>query len=429
MVFGKILRGELDPVESFENHIVTRNGEKRLIAWNNTYLDDEQGHITGTLSAGEDITESRKAGEALRDSERQLSKAQAIAGLGNWSWRIADGAKVWSDQQFRIFGYEPGEIAPSYQLFIDAVHRDDRDKVIEAVNAALQDNQPYNMDFRIVRPDGEERYIAAQSEVEQDAEGNSVMMVGTVLDITDRKAIELKLVQSAKMATLGEMATGVAHELNQPLNVIRMAVNNVQRKSRKNEVSPDYLIGKLEKVEQQVERASAIIDHMRIFGRRADLTPAPLDPKKMVDSALGLIGEQLRLAGIRVRVEAPETCHVIMGHQVQVEQVLLNLLGNAYDQLRDIEGEKRIDIAVTQDDRDVRIVVEDTGGGIPDDVLSRIFEPFFTTKKVGLGTGLGLSISYGIIIDMGGTIEAANAEHGALFTITLPVYEKDRAKA
>ena len=399
---------------------MTRKGEHRLVAWHNTYLRDEQGRITGTLSAGEDITERRKAEDALGDSERQLAKAQSIAGLGNWSWRIADGAEVWSDQYFRILGYEPGEIEPSNQVFLDAIHPDDRGRVLEAVNSALHDDQPYNLDFRIIRPDRQERFIAAHGEVERDAEGNPAMMVGTVLDITERESIELKLVQSAKMATLGEMATGVAHELNQPLNVIRMAVNNIQRKSRKNQASPQYLSDKLAKVESQVERASAIIDHMRIFGRRANLDPAPLDPKKIVESAMGLIGEQLRLAGIGVRVDAPETCHAIMGHHVQVEQVLLNLLGNARDQLRYVDGEKRIDITISQDDHDLRIAITDTGGGIPADVLPRIFEPFFTTKEIGVGTGLGLSISYGIITEMGGTLTVENESNGARFTITLP---------
>jgi len=424
-MFRRMLKGEIDPVDSNENHIVTGGGELRLISWNNTYMRDEEGHIVGSLSAGEDITERRKAEDALSRSEQQLSKVQAIAGLGNWIWNIAEGTEVWSDQQFRIFGYDPGEVEASYQLFLDAIHPDDRDRVLVAVDQALHQNKPYNQDFRIIWPSGEERFIVAHGELECDAEGTPSTMVGTVLDITDRKAIESKLVQSTKMATLGEMATGVAHELNQPLNVIRMAVSNIQRKATKGSASPEYISGKLGKVEQQVERATAIIDHMRIFGRRADINPGVLDPKKVVEGTLGLIGEQLRLAGIQVRSEVPEECASFIGHQVQVEQVLLNLLGNARDQFRDRDGEKQISIRILQDDDNVSIAVEDSAGGIPSNVLSRVFEPFFTTKEVGTGTGLGLSISYGIVVEMGGVITVENGAKGALFTLTVPIATKD----
>ncbi len=260
-------------------------------------------------------------------------------------------------------------------------------------------------------------------------DGETIGAVVVFRDITERKSIEQQLMQSAKMATLGEMATGVAHELNQPLNVIRMAVNNIQRKSRKNVADVEYLKDKLEKIESQVERASAIIDHMRIFGRRSDLIPSALDPKKMVDNTLDLIGEQLRLSGIKVYVDSPDTCPTFLGHQVQVEQVLLNLLGNARDQLQAVEGDKRIDIGLRVHDGKIQLTIADTGGGIPEEMLPRIFEPFFTTKEVGSGTGLGLSISYGIINDMGGTIEAENAELGARFTITLPVTNEKNTAA
>lgn len=433
-VFGKILHGDLEPVESYENHIVTRSGERRLVAWHNTYLHDDQGSIVGTLSAGEDITDRRKADEALKDSERQLLKAQAIAGMGNWRWNFVDDSEVWSDQQFRIFGYEPGEVEPTYQLFVDAVHPDHRDEVLAAEKGAIKDDKPYNIDFRIVRADGAERYIEAQGEVERDAEGNPVAMVGTVLDITDRKAIELKLIESSKMATLGEMATGVAHELNQPLNVIRLAVSNIQRKLKKDTINPEYLVDKLDKVDQQVDRASGIIDHMRIFGRKPGSMPMPLDPGHMVDGTLSLIGEHLRLAGIEVTTEISEACHPVLGHQVQIEQVLLNLLGNARDALQKKEdGDRKIAISISERDDTVIIAVEDNGGGIPADVLPRVFEPFFTTKDVGSGTGLGLSISYGIIHDMGGTLSAENVETGAdraaRFTIRLPVCDTDTATA
>ena len=278
-----------------------------------------------------------------------------------------------------------------------------------------------HIENNVVAGNGEQRLIAWNHSYVTDKDGNIRGCLSAGEDITDRRQMQDQLVQSSKMATLGEMATGVAHELNQPLNVMRMAVSNIQRKLKNNTAEPQYLISKLDKVEKQIERATAIIDHMRIFGRKPGSEPQVLDPAKMIQGTLGLIGEQLRLSSIDVTVDAAAACRPFMGHQVQIEQVLLNLLANARDVLQDkTNGNKRIGISLADGKDGIRIDVEDTGGGIASDELPRIFEPFYTTKEVGMGTGLGLSISYGIITDMGGTIKAKNTADGARFTIILP---------
>ena len=140
----------------------------------------------------------------------------------------------------------------------------------------------------------------------------------------------------------------------------------------------------------------------------------------MVTNALGLMGEQLRLAGIELVTELADDCPAVLGHTIQVEQVLLNLLTNARDAITESEGEAMITLRVLSDGEGVRISDEETGGGIPETVLPRIFEPFCTTKEKGKGTGLGLSVGYGFIRDMNGTIAAENIDDGARFTITLP---------
>jgi signal transduction histidine kinase len=141
----------------------------------------------------------------------------------------------------------------------------------------------------------------------------------------------------------------------------------------------------------------------------------------VVMNALDLMGEQLRLAGIEVVTVLPEECSYVLGHAIQMEQVILNLLTNARDAIDDSEGGAKITLRVSEGDQVVQITAQDTGKGIPDDVLHRIFEPFYTTKEMGKGTGLGLSVSYGIVRDMKGTIVAENIDDGARFTITLPI--------
>jgi len=141
----------------------------------------------------------------------------------------------------------------------------------------------------------------------------------------------------------------------------------------------------------------------------------------VVLNALDFMGEQLRLADIEVVTDFAENCPSVLGHIIQMEQVILNLLTNAKDAMHKIDGEAKITLRVFNDDKGVHISAEDTGDGIPEEVLTRLFEPFFTTKEMGKGTGLGLSVSYGIVRDMNGNIVAENIAGGARFTITLPI--------
>jgi C4-dicarboxylate-specific signal transduction histidine kinase len=216
------------------------------------------------------------------------------------------------------------------------------------------------------------------------------------------------------------MATSVAHELNQPLNIIRMAAGNSRRKISKGTADLAYLNDKLSRIEEQTARASAIIDHMRMFGREAKEELAPINPRLAVMNGLGLMGEQLRLAGIEVVTELPDDCPLVLGHAIQLEQVILNLLSNAKDALAEKVLGAKVTLRVFEHDKTTVITCEDNGGGISEELLPRIFEPFFTTKEIGKGQGLGLSVSYGIIHDMDGTIFANNTQKGTRFTITLP---------
>jgi PAS domain S-box-containing protein len=259
-------------------------------------------------------------------------------------------------------------------------------------------------------------------EVVTDTREKGAAFVGFIRNISERKKAAASLIQSSKLATVGEMATSVAHELNQPLNVIRMAAGNSRRKMSEGIVDAEYLSAKLLRIEEQTERAATIIDHMRMFGREATELPESVDPRAVVVNALDLVSEQLRLAGIEVVTLLPEDCAYVLGHAIQMEQVILNLLTNALDVIDESEDQAKITLRVFEGDKVVHITVQDTGGGITSDVLDRIFEPFYTTKEMGKGTGLGLSVSYGIVRDMKGTIIAENVDDGARFTITLPMF-------
>ena len=231
-----------------------------------------------------------------------------------------------------------------------------------------------------------------------------------------------QLVQAGKLATLGELTTGIAHELNNPLNNIGLFVGNaidlIELDSI--ETSPERILHELYSAMQQMRKATEIITHLRTFGRAASVSYEPVIISQVIQSAVSLIQEQLRLRQIEVRLQLPEEEVVIIGNPIQLEQVFLNLLTNARDAIADMPQKSIIiDCAVKMDFVEIR--VQDSGPGIPAELEQRIFDPFFTTKEVGAGTGLGLSITYSIIQEHQGNILLENHDgEGALFLIQLP---------
>ena len=231
-----------------------------------------------------------------------------------------------------------------------------------------------------------------------------------------------QLVQAGKLATLGELTTGIAHELNNPLNNIGLFVGNaidlIELDSI--ETSPERILHELYSAMQQMRKATEIITHLRTFGRAASVSYEPVIISQVITSAVSLIQEQLRLRQIEVFLQLPAKETVVVGNSIQLEQVFLNLLTNARDALVDMPR-KEIIITCTLQADIVEIRVRDTGPGISTEFEQRIFDPFFTTKEVGAGTGLGLSITYSIIQEHQGNILLENHEGGgALFLIQLP---------
>ena len=231
-----------------------------------------------------------------------------------------------------------------------------------------------------------------------------------------------QLVQAGKLATLGELTTGIAHELNNPLNNIGLFIGNAIDLIEFNslETSPERILHELFSAMQQVRKATEIITHLRTFGRAASVSYHSVNIAQVIISAISLIQEQLRLRQIEVQIELPDESVVITGNAIQLEQVFLNLLTNARDAISE-RPDKRITITCMASEEMVEIRVRDTGPGISPEIEKRIFDPFFTTKEVGAGTGLGLSITYSIIQEHQGAISLESHDGGgALFLIQIP---------
>jgi PAS domain S-box-containing protein len=430
---GSVMLNALNGEETanYEFPLFTKSGDHVDVLLNSTTRRDVSGKIIGVVGVGQDITELNQA--RAEQARIAIEMTQLIDSANAPIFGIDANGKIneWNKQAQKITGYSMKEVK-GRDLVADFITDDYKDSVGSVLEKAINGEETANYEFPLFTKSGDRVDVLLNSTTRRDVSGKIIGVLGVGQDITelnqvraeqeiDRKDASAKMIQASKLATLGEMATSVAHELNQPLNIIRMAAGNCRRKISTGTANPEYLNNKLERIDEQTARAAAIIDHMRMFGREAKEHPEPIDPRKVVRNALDLIGEQLRLAGIEVVTELPQDCNPVVGHSIQMEQVILNLLSNSMDALANKGGEAKITLRVFEDDEGVHISSEDTGGGIPEDTLPRIFEPFYTTNEMGKGTGLGLSVSYGIISDMNGTIVADNLDgYGARFTITLP---------
>src|SRR5467141_1854757 len=260
-----------------------------------------------------------------------------------------------------------------------------------------------------------------------------IHIMGDLRDTTaemQRREQELRdkqeqLVQAGKLATLGELTTGVAHELNNPLNNIGLFVGNAIDALELGVGNKDQIVGELRRAMQQVHKATEIISHLRTFGRVASVSHEAVSLRQVIEGALSLMQEQLRLREIEVTVDLDPEDLVVVGNPIQLEQVFINLLTNARDAVAE-SPRKAIRISASLGPEGVEVAFTDTGKGIPPGVERRVFDPFFTTKEVGKGTGLGLSITYGIIKEHGGTISVVSPPgEGATFLIHLPLASAD----
>jgi histidine kinase len=326
-----------------------------------------------------------------------------------------------------VYGYTKTELVN--KSFLDLIRENEREAQALKIRTRQVINQATHMDHQ-----GNTLFVdiwISPSEYP----GRKALLV-TTSDITQRLQTEQQLIQASKMATLGEMATGVAHELNQPLSVIKTASSFFVKKiNKEEEIKKDTLHNMLLKVDSNVDRASKIINHMRQFARKSDMDLEKIQVNEVLQRAFEIFSQQLKVRGIEVIWDIGDDLPKIMADPGRLEQIFINLLINARDAIEEKwakKGRQTEDNAITlitrTDGKNVFVEVADTGVGIPDAILDKLFEPFFTTKEVGKGTGLGLSISYGIIKDCGGNIEASSINgEGACFILIFPIAQAGKA--
>ena len=396
-------------------------------------IRNRKGEITAVMEISVDITQMRLLEKEVRKSEEKYRAIfnnipNPLFVLEKDSLTILDC----NSSVTAVYGFTKNEVLNrSFDRFFDPENRAEN---IEKIKACRSINT-----VRQMAKDG--KVIFADIHVSPSEYLDSQVLLVNATDITKRLIAEQQLIQAGKMATLGEMATGIAHELNQPLSVIKSASNFILRKITADEpISHDIMRTMAEEMDGQVDRASKIINHMREFGRKSDVTREKAQVNTALTKAFDIFRQQLKLRQIDVVQDLDPDLPMILADENRLEQVFINLLINARDAIEekmeertekhpDERQEKQIFLTTRTEKDQVIIEIEDTGTGIPESLREKIFEPFFTTKDVGKGTGLGLSISYGIVKDYGGDIVVARGGRGsgALFILTFPCIKNHRA--
>jgi two-component system NtrC family sensor kinase len=323
-----------------------------------------------------------------------------------------------------VLGYEPTEVIGL--TFGERTHVDDRPAMLALFDDLVAGKQNFaSIEVRVRHKQGEWRSLKCNFSPLFNEQGKIEGAVVSGRDVTEVKRLETQLIQAEKLAAMGQMLAGVAHELNNPLTAILGASELL----RERQGVDDNTKRQLEMTHRQARRAARIVQNLLEFSRPASPQKKTLDLNVVIDRTLQLQDHSLRRNNVEVEFQAVPGFPLIVGDANQLIQIFLNLISNAEQAIREVRPSGRIQIRLGRSGNRVSATVQDDGVGIPSDVLPKLFDPFFTTKRPGGGTGLGLSICMSIVREHGGNIEASSLPAGgAAFTVTLPVAEPEAGR-
>lgn len=392
---------------------------------------DDTGKTCRLFGCHLDITERKKAEEALQISETNLIKAQEVAHIGSWSLDLLENNLVWTDENYRIFGIPKGT-PMTYEKFLEVVHPEDRDYVDRKWTAAIE-GEPYDIEHRLLI-DNEVKWVREKAELIFDDKGNPISGVGITQDITERKQAEDEMhrlreeyTHIARVSAMGELTASLAHELKQPLAAIRSNAQAAQRFLTGSEPDIDELHDVLKDIIKDNRRADDVIVKLRAIMQKTEIQSTQLNINEVVQDVLPLLKSYEIVRNISLELELDKNVPHVIGDKVQLQQVILNLILNSTEALVNTKVKSRtIVIRTIHKHSEVTISVKDNGPGIEEKAMGRLFEPFYTTKKEGLG--MGLAISRSIVEEHGGRLWAENnPDSGATFYFTIPIGKGDSA--
>ncbi len=424
LVLDAIRQGQ--PLIHFDTRWVRREGGPVDVSLTVSPIKDLKGGLTGGSVIARDVSEKKRMEERLRGEEARLVEAQAIARMGSWEWDIVSNKVTWSDELFRIVGLNREKFSASYEGFLQTVHPDDRERADTIVKTAFAEHKEFAYEYRAVRPDGMVRTIHARGRVTASQDGRPVRMVGTAQDVTERKDMQARMLVADRMVSVGTLAAGVAHEINNPLSYVTSNLDFVAQEIRglvgdSPAMQMREILEMLGEAREGAERVRKIVRGLRAFSRADKERLELLELRPVLEVAIDMTFNEVRHRARLVKDYGPVP--MVRGDETRLVQVFVNLFINAAQAIREGDAGRNEIRVSTRTDADNRAVIEvrDSGEGIPAAVLGRIFDPFFTTKKVGAGTGLGLSICHGIVTGLGGEITVeSQVGKGSVFRVLLP---------
>ena len=371
-----------------------------------TRILDAEGRPQMVLGIAEDITARRRMETELKMSRESLAKGQALADIGNWEWEIGSGVVHWSDQMFRILGWEPGAVTPSLKTFLAQAHPDDRPSFGRSIRRLLSGRQVPPLGFRAVLADGSRRFLHSLLELERDAAGRPVRLRGTIQNVTERRTAEEAFRQSQKLESLGVLAGGIAHDFNNLLSAIGGNLELAQMHLEPEPAAAPFLL----RIEKILRRASELTQQMLAYSGKGRLVVKRLNINQIAEEMPHLLEVSISKR-VQLIYQLEPGLPLLEADGAQIQQVIMNLVTNASESIGDRDGTIRLVTGMEYLDAPeeqveshgwslapglyITLEVTDTGCGMSAETRKRLFDPFFTTKFSG--RGLGLSAMLGIL--------------------------------
>jgi two-component system sensor kinase FixL len=406
------------------------DGEYRWVSDQGVPRYDTHGTFAGYIGSCVDVTELVNKDRALQESEERMRVAAEAVNLGIWEWDL-NKDEIWATNARRALLGLPASGTIALADFISRLHPDDRDRVRRTMDDAIQSGEDFDSEYRLILPDGIVRWMSTRGSVHFDEGRKPARVLGMSIDITERKQAELdaqrdraELSHLSRVALIGEMSASIAHELNQPLAGILSNAAAGQRFIDQGDVNLGEIRELLGDIISDGRRASDVMRGIRGMLKKGKVARRPVDLNEVVMDAVRMVSPDAVLRSCQLETSLDANLQAIEADPVQLQQVLLNLVINAFDAMQETPVPRRKVVIATQSNGDaaVRTSVRDYGAGISEEMRDRVFDPFFTTKSEGLG--MGLAIVRSIVESHGGTITIENADGGgARFGFVLPANE------
>jgi PAS domain S-box-containing protein len=432
-------------IQPYEKEFFRKDGVRVPVLKGSTFYEgSEKEGVAFVL----DLSELKRAEQALRRSEAYLAEAQKLSSTGSFGWNLSNGKIYWSQETFRIFGYD-SLAEPTLERVVDRTHPEDRAPVQAVIDRVLQDKKDFDVEHRLLMPDGAVKHLRVVGRLSKEDESGNVEFVGAVTDITERKRAEealgkaqTELAHVSRVMTVGQLSASIAHEMNQPLSAIVTNANAGMRWLAGD--SPDLQEANqaIRRIIRDGQRASAVVGRMHALFKKAPTTKEQLDINEVIQEVLSLSQGEIKSNHISLQIRLADGLPLVTGDRIQFQQVILNLVLNAIQAMSGTtEGRREMQVSSEKvsakhsgyklenseqsglanvEWSHVLVTVRDSGPGLDAQLVNRLFEAFYTTKPQGLG--IGLTISRSIIEAHGGKLWAkANTPPGAIFQFTLPI--------